>query len=152
MKIEAQIHGKKKIMTGTNKNILKRERLKRKLASDPEYKKQFYAKRYARLKKRFVENDEYREKIRRRWREKKQNQRNRRGQEINELQRKNYHEKREQRRAVIKEYRSRKDPSRGLHTILKRLKRGDISAAEFLEYARAKIDQLNSLGSRVTRK
>lgn len=141
-------------MTDDNvkRNILKRERLKRKLERDPEFKKQFYAKRYARLKKRFIEDEEYRETIRKRWREKKQSQRKRRGHEINGIQRKNYNENREQRLAVIKEYRRRKDPARGLHTILAKFKRGDISAAEFLEYARTAVDKLNSLGSRVVRK
>jgi hypothetical protein len=103
------------------------------------------------VRERMRRDDVYAEKMREKWRKAKERQRKKRGDEINAKQKEWYQENREAALESIKRGRYRRDPARGLATLLKRVERGDLGAAEFLEHARTAVDKLNSLGSGVRR-
>lgn len=103
------------------------------------------------VRQRMERDPEYAAKMRARWKAQKINQRARRGDEINGNQRKNYQEKRDHHLTIIKEGRERRDPARGLYTLLRGLERGTVSPGEFARRARAAALKFDSLRSRSPR-
>ena len=107
---------------------------------------------HAYVKARMERDPEFAERMRKKWNAQKKKQRSRRGEEINASQRKNYKQKRDHHLQVIYEGRKRRNPARGLSTLLRKLEQRDLSPAEFLKHARSAVDKLNSLGGRSPRK
>ena len=89
------------------------------------------------VRQRMERDPEYAAKMRARWKAQKKKQRQRRGEEINASQRKNYKQKRDHHLQVIYEGRNRRNPARGIATLLRKLEQRDLSPAEFLKHARA---------------
>lgn len=117
------------------------------LRHSPEAKKKKYREVIEYRRKKRNEDPVYAEKIRAQDRAKKARNRKKRGDEVNEYQRKNYQANRRDRLERIKSRRYERDPARGLATLLNRIKRGDSKPSELAEFARTATDKLNSLGS-----
>jgi len=107
---------------------------------------------HAYVRARMERDPEYAAKMRARWKEQKIKQRQRRGDEINGQQRKNYKAKRDHHLAIIKEGRKRRNPAHGLHSLLRGVERGTVSPGDFARHARAAIDKFDSLRSGGSRK
>lgn len=91
------------------------------------------------------EDSIFAEKIRNRWKLKKQRQRLRRGEEINERQRESYKRNREKRLESIIAARRKRNPAIGLATLDNDLRSGKISLREYVDKYRAAIEQCRSL-------
>lgn len=71
---------------------------------------------------------------------------------VNEYKRRDYAKNRERRVQQINAARHRREPHRGIATLLKRAERGDVSVGEFRSILRGAVEQLAALAVRKDRK
>lgn len=96
-------------------------------------------------KLKFLEDDKFRERQRELWRESAKRKRAKRKDNINEQQRTRYAERSEIERVKINNNRRRRDPTIGISSLIKDVKRGRKSARELIDRLREANDKLSAL-------
>lgn len=111
----------------------------------PEKKLKKYRHDHLKRKLKFLEDPDYREKQRAQWRESAKRKRAKRGEQINERQRKIYKERAEIERVKINNNRRKRNPTIGISSFIRDVKQGRKSARELIDRLRKANDELSSL-------
>lgn len=114
---------------------------------DPELRKEKGRKLNEARKRRFREDDNYRQATREKWKNSKRKKREKHGASINKKQREYYKSNKERLRKLIYEARKRRDPTRGLASLINMFRRGEIGLDELDRSISAAIIQLDALAN-----
>ena len=125
------------------------EKLRRR---SPESKKLHNRKSHERRQLRLKNDLEFKKREQERWRKVKQKQRLEKGDLINERQRKRYKERGNEIKRIIYDGRNRRNPHRGLASLIKAVRSGRIESRELVARTSAAIEQCRSLIYRKSRK